>query len=56
MRTNRVLMIGNALYPQRESSCFAGACFSPEGIAPTLNTMGGGNREPMVVVYESKDR
>ena len=31
---------------------FAGNVYGTDGIAPTINTMGGGNREPLIVVYE----
>lgn len=31
---------------------FAGNVYDVEGIAPSLNTCGGGNREPLIVVYE----
>ena len=36
---------------------FAGNIYNPDGLAPTLNTSGGGYREPMIVeVYEESIR
>lgn len=34
---------------------FAGMIYSPKGLCPTINCMGGGNREPMIAVYETED-
>lgn len=31
---------------------YAGMVYAPVGLCPTINTMGGGNREPMIIVYE----
>lgn len=31
---------------------FAGMVYSVDGLAPALNTMGGGRREPLILVYE----
>lgn len=54
MENVRVIQVGNIVddtnigfkNPQR------GRIYSPEGIAPCLNTCGGGNLEPKIVVYE----
>lgn len=47
--TNDVIRTGNCLRPDKESGgSFAGATYNPEGCAPTLNTMEGGNRQPFV--------
>lgn len=35
---------------------FAGNVYDVQGIAPTINTMGGGNREPMITVVGSKQQ
>lgn len=44
-----VIKIGNCLRPDKESGgTFAGATYDPVGLAPTLNTMEGGNRQPFV--------
>ena len=47
MKINR---IGN-LYGFTGGS-FAGMIYSTDGIAPTINTSGGGQREPLILVYE----
>lgn len=31
---------------------FAGNVYDPRGIAPCINTMNGGNTQPMIIVYE----
>ena len=47
--TDDVIRTGNCLRPDKESGgSFAGATYNPEGCAPTLNTMEGGNRQPFV--------
>lgn len=33
---------------------FAGMIYSTLGLCPTINCMGGGNREPMIAVYEDR--
>ena len=42
------LRIGN-IYGDNRGTGFAGNVWHKEGIAPTLTTMGGGNREPIIV-------
>lgn len=32
---------------------FAGNIYDPEGLCPTINTAGGGMREPMILEYEA---
>jgi hypothetical protein len=34
---------------------FAGMVYGTGGLAPTVNTSGGGNREPLILVYEEND-
>ena len=34
---------------------FAGMVYGVSGCAPALNTMGGGRREPLILVYEEDD-
>lgn len=34
---------------------FAGMVYGTSGCAPALNTMGGGRREPLILVYEDDD-
>lgn len=46
---DNVIRTGNCLRPDKESGgSFAGATYNPIGLAPTLNTMEGGNRQPFV--------
>lgn len=33
---------------------FAGNVYDTDGIAPSINTCEGGNREPLILVYEGK--
>lgn len=48
--TPRTIKVGN-LYGFTGGS-FAGMIYSPQGLCPTINCMGGGNREPMIALYE----
>lgn len=34
---------------------FAGMIYGIDGLAPTINTSGGGQREPLILVYEDDD-
>lgn len=35
---------------------YAGMVYAPVGLCPTINTMGGGNREPMILeIYEKQE-
>lgn len=33
----------------------AGSVFDTDGLAPTISTMGGGNREPMIIVEDERE-
>lgn len=46
----KLIRVGN-LYGFTGGS-FAGMIYSPSGLCPTINTSGGGQREPMIIVYE----
>lgn len=48
----RVKILGN-IYGRGKGTSFAGNVYDTDGLAPTLNTMGGGNREPLII--EAKD-
>lgn len=50
-KDNLVMYVGKALYPDKNYTGhnYAGATFDAEGLAPTLNTMNGGNHEPFVL-------
>ena len=45
---NKLIRIGN-LYGENRGTGFAGNIWDTEGISPALTTMGGGNREPIIV-------
>lgn len=51
--TGRVIQLGN-LIPDTENfkNKQAGRVYSTSGISPTLNTCGGGQREPRIIVNE----
>ena len=49
---DRTIKVGN-LYGFTGGS-FAGMIYSIEGLCPTINCMGGGNREPMIALYEAE--
>ena len=51
--TGRVIQLGN-LIPDTENfkNKQAGRVYSINGISPTLNTCGGGQREPRIIVNE----
>ncbi len=53
MKTNRVLQIANLTVTKRKNpNTFR--VYAVEGLSPAVNTMGGGNREPLIPVrYES---
>ena len=43
------------IYGEDRGTGYAGNVWSVNGIAPALTTMGGGNREPMIIeCYECK--
>lgn len=45
---NKPIRIGN-LYGENRGTGFAGNIWQTEGISPALTTMGGGNREPIIM-------
>jgi hypothetical protein len=49
----RLIRVGN-LFGFTGGS-FAGMVYSPCGLCPTINTSGGGQREPMITEYETSD-
>lgn len=53
-RDKRPIRLFN-IYDRKRGTSFSGNVYSSKGIAPTLNTMGGGRREPMILEsYEYK--
>jgi hypothetical protein len=54
MGTDRIVRVGN-LFGATGGS-FAGNIYAPDGLCPTINTAGGGMREPMIIeVYDDED-
>ena len=52
-RDKRPIRLFN-IYGRKRGRSFSGNVYSSKGIAPTLNTMGGGRREPMILESEEK--
>lgn len=50
-QSSRLIRIGN-IYGFTGGS-FAGMVYDPRGLCPTINTMGGGQREPLIIEYET---
>lgn len=48
MQNDRIIRIGN-IYGDNRGTGFAGNVWHKNGLAPTLTTMGGGNREPIIM-------
>ena len=44
------------IYGDDKGQSFAGNVYNPDGIAPTLNTMQGGNRQPLICCAASRGR
>lgn len=51
-QTDKPILLFN-IYGEQFNSGFAGNVWDKEGISPALMTMGGGNRQPMII--ESED-
>lgn len=49
---NQVMQVGNMCPTKTRSNPNQGRVYDPDGIAPTLNCMGGGNQEPRVIIYD----
>lgn len=53
---SRVIEIGNIVGKVNQwQSPQSGRVYSIEGVSPCLNTCGGGNREPKIMVYYEAD-
>ena len=54
MNTNKIIQIGN-VYQTQFDNPNRGRVYSVKGLAPTINTCGGGGAEPMLLeTYEYK--
>ena len=51
--SDRIEWLGN-IYG-RTGGSFSGNVYGINGIAPTLNCMGGGNRMPMILISENEE-
>lgn len=43
------------IYGREKSTGFAGNVYDVDGIAPTINTCGGGNREPLIIEWREPE-
>lgn len=50
-----IIKLGN-IYREHSGGSFAGNVYDIKGICPTINTAGGGNREPIVLVERDERR
>jgi len=46
---NEIKRLGN-IYRENSGGSFAGNVYDISGLCPAINTAGGGNREPMIVI------
>lgn len=53
MRDKKVIRLFN-IYGEGRGTGYAGNVWDKNGIAPALTTMGGGNREPLIVVEDGR--
>lgn len=47
---DKIIFLGNIMPTKTRENPTHGRVYSPEGIAPCLNTSGGGNRQPMILI------
>ena len=52
---DKVIQVGN-IYPDTDKfkNRTMGRIYDIDGLAPTINTSGGGGREPLIVLYEEE--
>lgn len=53
--SDRIERIFNIYTREILGGCYAGNVYGIEGIAPTINCMGGGNRMPLILVEMEED-
>ena len=51
-----IIFLGNVFPTKTRKNPNQGRVYSPEGLAPCLNTTGGGNREPMILVRANTEK
>ncbi len=49
---SQIVQVGNMCPTKTRNNPNQGRVYSPDGISPTLNCMGGGNLEPRVIIYD----
>lgn len=47
-----LMLLGNVFNPELTGGGYAGCVFLPDGLAPCLNTMQGGNRQPFILLCD----
>lgn len=52
----KVKNLGNIYNPNPEGGSFAGMVYDPNGLCPTINICGGGNREPLILEQKLEPR
>ena len=55
MKTSKIKKLGNC-FRQNSGGSFSGNVYDPNYIAPTLNCMGGGNTEPIILVEDEREK
>jgi len=55
-REVRIIQIGNYVKRKSFRNPQNGRVYSVHGLAPTLNTCGGGQTQPKVIIYGRKDK
>lgn len=56
MRKDKVIQVGNHIEPKGFSNPQCGRVYSALGVSPTLNTCGGGERQPKIFQCASRGR
>lgn len=51
-RFNELVWLGNIMPTQKRANPNQGRIYDPHGLCPAMNCMGGGNREPMIIVWK----
>lgn len=52
---NEIIQVGN-LFGDGKNNPMWGRIYDPKGIAPTLSTMQGGHRIPLIIVRKNEDK
>lgn len=56
MRKDKVIQVGNHIEPKGFTNPQCGRVYSALGVSPTLNTCGGGERQPKIFQFASRGR